>query len=212
MSTAVALPSAHDSDRHRTVVVAGLDLLHVREPDADAFLQVLAGRLPLSPSDSLATHWGRAGELAHVALSAELVDADPEHVWRCCAELLGEHAGPSALVVGDRSTGRQEVVAAARAAAAAHTGRSSGRLVRFPGDEVLVGTVTVQQVLDATAVETVRVLAGADPAPATEVVTRSHVRPTFVQGRLELLVQPAVGGTLVPFESPSPTPCCSDHG
>ena len=90
-------------------------------------------------------------------------------------------------------------------------GRRSGRVVHFPGVEALVGTVTVGALLDRSAVERVRVLAAGDADRAAPVVTRGHVRPSWVDGELVLLTQPAVGGTLVPFESPTPTACCADH-
>jgi hypothetical protein len=69
----------------------------------------------------------------------------------------------------------------------------------------------VQELLERSAVDRVRVLPAGNAPPDARVVTRGHVRPTWVDGELVLLTQPAVGGTLVPFESPSPTACCVDH-
>ncbi|MFE9727753.1 hypothetical protein ACFYQ5_30350 [Streptomyces sp. NPDC005794] len=43
------------------------------------------------------------------------------------------------------------------------------------------------------------------------MVTREFVRPQWRDGELVLAAMPAVGGTLVPFEVPDPTPCCADH-
>lgn len=60
--------------------------------------------------------------------------------------------------------------------------------------------------------DAVRVLgSGEQPDPETVLVTRDHVRPTYRDGLLVLTADPAVGGTLVPFEHPSPRPCCGDH-
>lgn len=42
-------------------------------------------------------------------------------------------------------------------------------------------------------------------------MTRDHVRPQWQDGELVLTLMPAVGGVLVPFEVPDPTPCCADH-
>ncbi|MFD0635146.1 hypothetical protein ACFQ9X_29995 [Catenulispora yoronensis] len=92
---------------------------------------------------------------------------------------------------------------------AAH-GRT-GRLVRFPGVGSLTGTVTVREVLERSAVTEVSVLMGAAAAPDTEVLTRDHVRPEWRDGAVVLVVQPAVGGRVAPFEVPNPTPCCGDH-
>jgi hypothetical protein len=114
-------------------------------------------------------------------------------------------------VVGDAEHGDVALRAAAAAARDAHVQRRSGRVVHFPGGAQLVGTLTVQELLERSAVDRVRVLTGGDAPPDARVVTRGHVRPTWVDGELRLLTQPAVGGTLVPFESPSPTACCVDH-
>ncbi|MFJ5261863.1 hypothetical protein ACIQAC_15520 [Streptomyces sp. NPDC088387] len=88
----------------------------------------------------------------------------------------------------------------------------AGRAVLYPGAPALTGTLTVADVLSGSAIDTVKVLgAQGDPAPDMALVTRDHVRPQWQHGRLVLAVMPAVGGTLVPFENPDPTPCCADH-
>ena len=33
----------------------------------------------------------------------------------------------------------------------------------------------------------------------------------MADGTVTLVLRPAVGGVLVPFEQPNPTPCCADH-
>jgi hypothetical protein len=98
--------------------------------------------------------------------------------------------------------------AAADEAAAAHAARRGGRAVLFAGVEALVGTVTVADLLASSAIDRVRVLGGAAPDPATEVVTRDFVRPEWTDGELTLVTSPAPGGRLAPFEFPNPTPCC----
>ena len=99
----------------------------------------------------------------------------------------------------------------AGAARQAHLRRSGGRLVHFPGLEHLLGTLPVAEVLDRSAIDRVRVLAGGSADPDARLRTRGHVRPSWSDGELVLLVQQAPGGTLVPFESPDPTPCCAHH-
>jgi hypothetical protein len=88
-----------------------------------------------------------------------------------------------------------------------------GRAVLYPGADALRGTLTVEQVLSASAIDVVTVLGAAPgpPDPATSLVTRDHVRPQWRDRRLVLTAMPAVGGALVPFEVPDPTPCCADH-
>ncbi|MFD3310358.1 hypothetical protein [Streptomyces sp. NPDC058694] len=87
-----------------------------------------------------------------------------------------------------------------------------GRAVVYPGSAALTGTVTVAELLSGSAIDRVTVLGSADePPPDQRVVTRDHVRPQWQDGELVLTLMPAVGGVLVPFEVPDPTPCCADH-
>ncbi|WP_409468813.1 hypothetical protein [Streptomyces sp. HC307] len=87
-----------------------------------------------------------------------------------------------------------------------------GRAVLYPGSEALTGTLSIAELLSRSAIDRVTVLgAGGETASETAVVTRDHVRPQWRNGELVLPVMPAVGGTVVPFEVPDPTPCCADH-
>ncbi|MBT3152152.1 hypothetical protein HTV45_14890 [Streptomyces sp. CHD11] len=87
-----------------------------------------------------------------------------------------------------------------------------GRAVLYPGARALTGTMTVAELIAASAIVRVTVLGtSAPPDPRTRVVTRDHVRPQWQRGELVLAATPALGGTLVPFEAPDPTPCCADH-
>lgn len=87
-----------------------------------------------------------------------------------------------------------------------------GRAVLYPGAGTLTGTVTVGELLARSAIDRVTVLGSPDQPPAGQaMVTRDHVRPQWQDGELVLAAMPAVGGTLVPFEVPDPTPCCADH-
>jgi hypothetical protein len=90
--------------------------------------------------------------------------------------------------------------------------REGGRAVVFPGAESLTGIRTIGEVLANSAIERVVVLGGGGEPPAEqELDTRDFVRPQWMDGRLTLVTQPARDGRLVPFESPTPTPCCADH-
>ncbi|MFC8195640.1 hypothetical protein ACFUTV_09580 [Streptomyces sp. NPDC057298] len=87
-----------------------------------------------------------------------------------------------------------------------------GRAVVYPGAAALTGTVTVAELLSASAIDRVTVLGSpGEPPPDQAVVTRGHVRPQWQDGELVLTLQSAVGGVLVPFEVPDPMPCCADH-
>ncbi|MFJ2257021.1 hypothetical protein ACIOKD_01550 [Streptomyces sp. NPDC087844] len=87
-----------------------------------------------------------------------------------------------------------------------------GRAVVYPGSPELTGTLTIAELLARSAISRVVVLgAPGEPPPSQPVVTRDHVRPQWQDGELVLTLQSAVGGVLVPFEVPDPTPCCADH-
>ncbi|WP_250009602.1 hypothetical protein [Actinoplanes sp. M2I2] len=86
-----------------------------------------------------------------------------------------------------------------------------GRAVVFGGSSELTGTLTVAEVLDRSVIDRVEVLGSGVADPGLRLDTRDFVRPQFRGGELVLVTMPAVGGTLVPFETRDPTPCCADH-
>jgi len=145
-------------------------------------------------------------------LSVQLRLGDSDSIWRLLVEALTSGEGAAiALSMGDHHVGPDDLRAAAAAAARAHAARSSGRAVHFPGVSNLVGTISVHQLLAGSSIDRARVLAVGDADPEMVVVTRDHVRPLWSGGQLVLSTQTAVGGTLVPFETPDPSPCCADH-
>jgi hypothetical protein len=195
-------------------LVAGIDLLTTRERDADALAHALAAVLVDGGATAVtvATHWARTGQVRHVALSVEATEIDSGVAWPILFDALRPRADDSvAILLGGRYLGPARLRDAVDAAVDAQLTRSSGRAVVFPGSAELPGTVSVAQVLATTAIDRLRVLAADDADPDAVLVTRGHVRPRWVNGELLLDVQPAVGGTLVPFETPNPTPCCADH-
>ncbi len=144
-------------------------------------------------------------------------DAGPllgEDVVLAATHFLPEHAGVA--VVLEQADGTLEVLGAtgdaAETVAAQHRSRTSGRAFHFPGSVLLEEETTVGELLATTSVDLVQGLGGTDVDPATVLVTRGFVRPTFGDGRLRLLVRPAAGGRVACFEQPDPTPCCALHG
>jgi hypothetical protein len=102
-----------------------------------------------------------------------------------------------------------------RAAEAEHRSRRSGRAVRYPGVDDLVGLMPVAEILSRSAIGKVVTLGlpGRPKAdPALLVDTRDFVRPHWIDGVLTLVTMRAAGDRLAPFEVPNPTPCCADHG
>ncbi|MGW1628985.1 hypothetical protein [Streptomyces anthocyanicus] len=166
--------------------VLGIDTDATTLREADHLLQALAAELDLPEGVFGCTHLVRDGR-PRVALS------------------LAAEAEPVLRTARDRLTARGHEVRDG-------TWDESGRAVLFPGAAALTGTLTLAELLARSAVDRVTVLGTPDePSPDTRLVTRNHVRPHWQDGRLVLAAIPAVGGTLVPFEDPDPTPCCADH-
>ncbi|MGX6605125.1 hypothetical protein ACWKSP_23765 [Micromonosporaceae bacterium Da 78-11] len=86
-----------------------------------------------------------------------------------------------------------------------------GRAVVFPGSALLVGTLSVAEVLALSAIDRVDVLGGGPAEAEMRLDTGGFVRPHYAGESLVLVTTPAVGGVLVPFERPHPTPCCAAH-
>ncbi|MEE1764244.1 MULTISPECIES: hypothetical protein [unclassified Streptomyces] len=153
---------------------------------ADHLLHTLAAELDLPEGTFGCTHLIR-GDRPRVALS------------------LAVPSRPLLSTVQERLAARAHEVAPG-------TPDAMGRAVIYPGVTALTGTLTIADVLDRSAITRVNVLGSpARPAPDTPLMTQDHVRPHWHDGELVLTTMPAVGGTLVPFEVPEPTPCCADH-
>lgn len=118
-----------------TALVAGLDLLTSRERDADH----LALRIAAVPADRglgdirVATQGAQVGHLRHVALTVGAV-GDPAVLWEVLAHnaAAAESLGTGVLLA-DRYRGEPELGVTLTAAVIAHTNRTSGRAVVFPG-------------------------------------------------------------------------------
>lgn len=168
------------------MTILGLSAGHTEEKTAEHWLAELTVDLPVSYA---CTHLVRT-PYPHVAVSLQL---------------------PAGVDPGGLPTVAPDLRRAAQQAAVAHADRRSGRAVRYPGVDRLVGTLSVADLLARSAIERVRLLSGPDPAPQTPVRTRDFVRPHWVDGQLTLTLAPVAGGGLAPFEVPHPTPCCADH-
>ncbi|MFH8798685.1 hypothetical protein ACH4F6_03650 [Streptomyces sp. NPDC017936] len=155
----------------------------------------------------------RAADHLLRTLAAEL--ALPQGVFGCTHLVRGERPRVVVSLAVEEETVAADV--RERLAAQGHEVADGvpdpvGRAVLYPGADVLRGTMTIAEVLSASAIDRVTVLGAAGrPAPEARLTTREHVRPQWQDGQLVLTAMPAVGGTLVPFEVPDPTPCCADH-
>jgi hypothetical protein len=182
--------------------------------EADHLIHDLVDALALPPATVACTHPVRTGPRPHLATTFALPDEDTaREVWRRLVPRLADTAPSAAAAWGGLRHGPAEQAEAAARAASEHARRESGRAVVYPGVHRLAGTVTLERLLDRTAIDKVTVLGTSElPPPAAEIETRGHVRPTWHAGRLTLALTPAPGGRLTPFEVPDPTPCCADHG
>ncbi|WP_433429565.1 hypothetical protein [Nonomuraea sp. CA-141351] len=181
-------------------MILGIDTGARTVAEAEHLLHTVVRALGL-PGDTVGcTHFvpaGLAGEEPHVACSLAVpgpVEPPPGPSW----------------ALGDARTG--PLAAGAALAAAEHAARRSGRVVTYPGRDLLAGTVTVGTILGDSAIDRVLLLASPEPPHAgTPVLTSDHVRPVWRDGLMTLLTMPAAGGRLAPAEVPNPTPCCADH-
>ena len=197
-----------------TTVTAVLDLLSAGERHADRLAIACAAALTAQGGAdlSITSHPAALGELRHVAIVVEVTGLAGPAVRAVLEEVAdAEDAARPGLLVDDRCTGEEALEPVLRAVLAAHGTRSGGRAVVFPGQGDVPPTTTVGALLEATATQQVQVIGGPEPDGATTLLTRGFLRPRWVAGQLVLHVQPAVGGVLVPFETPDPTPCCAVH-
>ena len=178
--------------------VLGVDAGSPTAAEAEHRLLRLAAELGAGPGAVPCTHPVRSGT-PHYAGTLSWSGALPD--------VPGAGVALSSGVTG----GDLRLAASALGAARERAAGAAGRAVRFPGMELLTGTVAVADLLARTGIEEVRVLGGVLPAGAG-LVTRDFVRPEWRDGRLGLLVLPAGPGLVAPFEVPDPTPCCAVHG
>ncbi|QNK82253.1 hypothetical protein [Nakamurella sp. PAMC28650] len=195
-------------------LVAGLDVMAPSERAAEHHLAQVAMAVRAAGALDLTTATHRATVFAtpHVSMSIlMLTGLTPGRLLEMLADLLAvEDGAQGSVALGDSRVGLPALQVSASAAAAAHRDRTSGRAVQFPGSESLTGTVALRQVL-ATTIDRIDALGGDSPGADALLVTRDFVRPRWQGGELVLHVQPAIGGTWVPFETPNPTPCCAAH-
>lgn len=178
--------------------ILGVDAGSPTAADAEHLLRRWADELGADPGTVLCTHAVRLGT-PHYAGTLAWTGPLPVIPDAGVALSSGLQGGDPALAAGALHAARERA------------GRAAGRAVRFPGMELLTGTVPVADVLARTAIERVVVLAGGALSPDARLRTRDFVRPEWRDGTLILLVLPAAGGLLAPFEVPDPKPCCTSH-
>ena len=160
----------------------------------------------------VATHIVRSAEGNHyagtlrVGRSAELADTVVRWARPGDAVVLADGEGDDEVHLTQDAGHGDHAVAVVRA----HRDRTSGRLVRFPGQDELPDRFPLSELRARCAVEAVDLL-GVAGEPGLVLHTRGHVRPEYRAGVLVLPVTAWDDGEVCPFESPTPRACCSDH-
>ncbi|MDO5627820.1 MAG: hypothetical protein Q4G43_05800 [Mobilicoccus sp.] len=187
------------------VPVGGIDLGDVSPALAErvgATLVATAHRLDID-ADALVVGGhqiiGRGGVLDRVlTLAGEGIDLADLRLL--CTTVLAETPEACAVAVGQLATGAAPAVEAVRSALHERLLRIGGQALAFPGMDRLIGTLSVTEILDRSAIEAVSEVAGEPLDGCDEVVTGPGVRPRWSFGPLTLHVQPHGDGLYVPFE------------
>ncbi|RKS73892.1 hypothetical protein CLV35_2386 [Motilibacter peucedani] len=136
----------------------------------------------------------------HEAVSVAVSNADDEAVLAAATAAVGAGATVVVLSGSARSSAGPDNAGAA-AAAESLRDRSGGRAVVFAGQERLLGELPLSEAVQVSDLDGVLSMAG-EPAPDAVLVTRDHVRPELVGGRLLLRTQHEDPSRLVPWEPP----------
>jgi hypothetical protein len=192
--------------------VVGLDVLSTSLRDADAVAHALVRELhSLGAIDVvIASHVVQSGHEPHHVVTVSTADLEPQDV----EDAVG-HVGLAFDVAGMLGTegyyGPPELRLGLDDAVARHRARAGGRVVVFPGDHLLLGTVSVADATLWTDIDRVEHLSGEPADPRVPLHTRNFLRPRWHRGELVLPVQRSHDEAVVPFETPFATPCCPDH-
>jgi hypothetical protein len=192
--------------------VVGLDVLSSSLRDADAVAHALVRELhDLGAIDVvIASHVVQSGHDPHHVVTVSTGDLGPADI----EDVVG-HVGlafdVAAMLGVDGYFGPPELRLGLEEAVERHQGRIGGRVVVFPGDHLLLGTVSVADATLWTDIDRVEHLDGVPADPRLPLHTRNFLRPRWHRGQLVLPVQRSHGDAVVPFETPFATPCCPDH-
>lgn len=190
-------------------LVLGVSALHSERKDSEHLLADVLTHLGVKDvvgcTHLVSTPW------RHEAISVEA----PEHTDSAVVSILPALGTEIAAVLldstGVRMTrGPHDRRAGALEAAEAAASRTSGRAVAFPGRDLLVGDVPVQEILTRTAVDAVISSHGAYDVNAV-LRTGDFIRPSYNDGQMIVHVGHSDPALLMPWETADPGPCCGGH-
>jgi hypothetical protein len=162
------------------------------------------------------THMVSSGEHPHVAVSISTPESRPDSEFteqlskwasgRGAGSAISRPGSAEPLLAGPSQLVRGAYVASVEAALG-----TAGRLVRFPGRENARGILQAIDLRKRCGIDLVEPLGGLPVSDDSLIDTLDFVRPIRRAGQVVLLVQPAAGGVLIPFEVEHQLKCCADH-
>jgi hypothetical protein len=153
------------------------------------------------------THVVSGGDRPHLAVSITgSPDLDTAHLTHEVGSAIIRPGAAEPVVAGPSRLVRGAYVAAVETALG-----TAGRLVRFPGQEHARGVVTAAELRERCGIDQVEALGGIAVDDDSLVDTLDFIRPIRRNGQVVLVVQPAAGGVLIPFEVEHQQKCCADH-
>ncbi|QNE23026.1 hypothetical protein F1D05_19840 [Kribbella qitaiheensis] len=181
--------------------------------EAEHLLHELLGSM--AGSVVACTHVVAAGDRPHLAISVTVPPDSPDGLAARVRAWSVERSAGAAITRPGASepelSGPSRLVRGAYAAAVESALGTSGRLVRFPGAEHATGVLTAAELRDRCGIDQVEALGGLPVEDDTLIDTLDFIRPIRRDGQVVLLVQPAAGGVLIPFEVEHQQKCCADH-
>jgi hypothetical protein len=162
------------------------------------------------------THVVAGGDRPHLAVSISTPESRPDSKvidrfgkWasdRGAGSAISRPGASEPLLAGPSRLVRGAYVASVEAALG-----TAGRLARFPGQENARGILRASDLRKRCGIDLVEPLGGLPIDDDSLVDTLDFVRPIRRAGQVVLLVQPAAGGVLIPFEVEHQQKCCADH-
>ena len=157
--------------------------------------------------------WGREShsDRPHLAVSITGADLAP-----LATSITGTRTGFGSAILEAGAAeplvaGPSQLVRGAYIAAVESAFGTAGRLVTFPGQTDARGQLTVAELRTTCGIDQVEALGGLPIDDTTLIDTLDFIRPIRRNGQVVLLVQPAAGGVLIPFEVEHQQKCCADH-
>jgi hypothetical protein len=162
------------------------------------------------------THVVTGGDHPHLAVSISTPESRPDSEFTDQFSKWASDRGAGSAICRPGSAepvlaGPSQLVRGAYVASVEAALGTAGRMVRFPGQENACGILRAIDLRKRCGIDLVEPLGGLPVDDDSLVDTLDFVRPIRRAGQVVLLVQPAAGGVLIPFEVEHQQKCCADH-